>query len=53
MTMQPPNLPVEGVFEQPDSPPSADSGDQPEGLVIQDTPVIDATKLPDSRSDEN
>ncbi len=53
MTMQTPNFPVEGVFEPPDA-PSADSADEEtEGLMIQDTPVIDATKIPDSGTDES
>lgn len=51
MTTQPPIPPREGLYISPDSPPSADSSDE-EGLVIQDTPVIDATKLRDTPAEE-
>lgn len=52
MTAQPPILPVEGAFGSPDSPPSADSGQETEDtMMIQDTPVIDATKLGDAGAD--
>jgi hypothetical protein len=51
MTTQPPIPPREGLYISPDSPPSADSSDE-EGLVIQDTPVIDATKLEDTPAEE-
>ncbi len=53
MTAQPPILPTQGVPGSPESAPSAGSADEPEGLVIQDTPVIDATKLSHSDPDES
>ncbi|MFT4295105.1 MAG: hypothetical protein QM582_06805 [Micropruina sp.] len=45
MTNQPIIPPVESVVdaEQPESAPTPDQPD--EGLIIQDTPVIDATQL--------
>lgn len=52
MTAQPPILPTQGVPDSPDSPASATSADEPGDLMIQDTPVIDATKLSDSSSDQ-
>lgn len=54
MTAQPPILPVEGAFGSPDSPPSADSGeDTQDTVLIQDTPVIDATKMQNQPADES
>ncbi|MCW3156570.1 hypothetical protein [Micropruina sonneratiae] len=53
MTTQPPIPPAEGFLDQPDSPESAPSADSAqEGMNVQGTQVIDATKVDPDRIGE-